>query len=137
MANPRFGKGFSFYNSYYSKIRTDVNIIVRYTSLTYGYSYNLFKKNSFNVGLQSGLFLFDATYDKNAVFHSFGLTFIPHLEYRYHFKNFGLGLNTMLPVNIGKYKMPIFGYFPTDVQYDSGFGVNTLLFLNFTFTKKI
>lgn len=130
----------SFFNSYYWLISDEEYIITRYNSLTYGFNYNFLKKNKLSLGLQSGLFLFESPKQKYGLFHSYGITFMPKLEYQYNFKKFSIGINTMLPLNIGKYQMPavpLIDYTPNEFEYNKGFGINYELFLNLTFTKNL
>lgn len=69
----------SYFHSYDNYFQS-FNDVVRYSSLTYGWKYNILKKNKLNFGVHGGLFLFDAYYGNLSVFHSFGVTIVPSVE---------------------------------------------------------
>lgn len=124
----------SFFHSYDNYFQS-FNDVARYSSLTYGWKYNILKKNKLNFGIHCGLFVFDTYYGNLSVFHSFGVTIIPSVEYKYCFKNYELGIDLFITSNLGKFKTPYI--YPLEVVYVESYGYNFEGFFNLKISKKL
>ena len=130
----------SFYNTYNNHFKNGGHSAQRFTSLTYGFNYNLLKKHKLNLGLQLGFFLYDSYLYFQGTQHDYGITLSPQFEYRYCFKKFEIGIDMTYFGQFGKFQTPGSAlFFPekNQISYETKLDLNMRGYPSLKFTKKL